>query len=188
MRKWAPGIALFAVLVVLDQATKIWVERTIPLYQGFSVIGDFFRITFVRNPGGAFSTKFGGNTFYIIVASLASLFVVAYLIKAGNSNVAIRYSLFTILSGAVGNLIDRFRVGEVIDWLDFGFGGTRWPTFNIADAAIVVGLVILIIAGVEDDGKKIDDRSPEGADPDETGQVSGDHGPRPQPEPDTTAH
>ncbi len=144
MKKWAYGIPILSLIVALDQATKIWIQNNIQLYSANNIITDILRITFIKNPGGAFSTKFGGNSFYITVSIIATLIVIIYITKISDDNKGLCLALFIIISGAIGNLIDRIRIGEVIDWIDIGFKSTRWPTFNIADSAIVIGLIILI--------------------------------------------
>ncbi|MCK5833155.1 signal peptidase II [bacterium] len=202
MKKWTPGLILLAIIIALDQVTKIWIQNNVRPHEGVQVLGNFFRITYVLNPGGAFSTRFGGNIFYIIVAILASAFVVVYLNKSIDGNKWLKTALFVILAGAMGNLIDRFRVGQVVDWLDFGWDATRWPTFNIADSAIVLGLIILIFTGsqedsaaskeeskgIQDDGKASDNRGSRGNTSDEARYLSGSDLVEPEPEPNTEAN
>jgi len=166
MKRIISGILLTVILVAADQISKIAIIKNVRFHQGIEVLGNFLRITHVRNPGGAFSTKFGSSTFYIIVAGVASLFVIAYLIKSMDGRRSLRIALFMILAGAFGNMIDRIRFAEVIDWIDIGIGATRWPTFNIADSAIVIGLIILIFAGSMDERKKVKDNGSAGDSPD----------------------
>ncbi len=170
------GIPLAIFLIALDQISKILVMQNFRLYEGIPVIGQFLRISYVRNPGGAFSTKFGGANFYLVVGSIAATLVVLYIVFSKERNRAMQLSLFSILSGAVGNLIDRFRFGEVIDWIDMGFGSKRWPTFNIADSAIVVGLIILIFAGSKSERESRKAKSAAGDNPHEAGYLSGNSG------------
>ncbi len=179
------GFPLLIILVALDQISKYLIMQNLRLYEGIPVLGNFLRIAYVRNPGGAFSTNFGGATFYIVVASIAAGLVIFYIIFSKERNYAMQLSLFAILSGAVGNLIDRVRFGEVIDWINVGIGSTRWPTFNIADSAIVVGLVILIIAGSKSERENRENKSPQGGRTDQIGRVSGYDGAGFEPEPDS---
>lgn len=181
------GIPLLIILVGLDQLSKYLVMQNLRLYEAVPVLGHFVRIAYVRNPGGAFSTKFGGATFYIVVASIAAVMVIGYIIFSKERNRAMQLSLFAILSGAIGNLIDRIRFGEVIDWIDVGIGATRWPTFNIADSAIVVGLIILIFAGSKSEREDKEDKSSGSDRADQAGRLSGDNGSGVEPQPDSEA-
>ncbi len=182
------GLPLFAILVALDQISKVWIARAVGYHEGIPIIGQFFIITYVRNPGGAFSTRLGGSLFYIIIAAVAAVMVVLYLLFSKNRSVSLQLSLFAILSGAIGNLIDRVRIGEVIDWIDIGIGELRWPTFNIADSAIVIGLLILIFTSSGDERKNRNNKCSGKNSPDEAGCLSCGDGPRPEPEPDTEAY
>ncbi|MGC9314633.1 MAG: signal peptidase II [bacterium] len=179
------GVPLLIILVALDQISKYIVMQNLRLYEGIPVFGHYFRISYVLNPGGAFSTSFGGAKFYIIVGSIATAMVILYIIFSKERNRAMQLSLFAILSGAIGNLIDRIRFGQVVDWIDVGIGSTRWPTFNIADSAIVIGLIILIFAGSKSERENrkntgsADDRAGQ------TGHLSGNGGAGSEPEPDS---
>ncbi|HDR91181.1 MAG TPA: signal peptidase II [candidate division Zixibacteria bacterium] len=179
------GIPLLIILVALDQLSKHIVMQNLRLYEGIPVLGHYFRISYVLNPGGAFSTSFGGASFYIIVGSIATAMVILYIVFSRERNRAMQLSLFAILSGAVGNLIDRIRFGQVVDWIDVGIGSTRWPTFNIADSAIVVGLIILIFAGSKSERENRKDKGSEGDEADEAGHISGNVGAGSEPEPDS---
>ena len=165
------------VVVLLDQVSKVLVKGfTIPVinfhYEGMyhgqkiPIIGDFFRLTFIENPGMAFGFDPGSAAkLWISVFSLfasAGLLIYLYLIR--NQNLSLRLAIAFILGGAVGNLIDRlfygviygygpFFYGKVVDFLDFDFFDVtilgrhydRWPIFNFADAAVSIGVLILIL-------------------------------------------
>ncbi len=137
-------------VVLLDQATKLRVRHTMELWESFSVWGDFFRINYVTNYGGAFSLSIGDaslNRVFFMVATLIAMFLLVILIlKTDKLMPAIAY--WMILGGAIGNLIDRIAYGYVIDFLDFDFFDfiiSRWPVFNIADSAVTIGVIILVI-------------------------------------------
>ncbi len=164
-------------IVIVDQATKLLVKGfSIPflhfqysgMYEGekIPVIGDFFRITFIENPGMAFGFDPGVNfKLWISIFSLvASVGLIIYIYYVRNQRLSLRIALAFILGGAVGNLIDRMLYGifygyapmfygRVVDFLDvdffdfsiFGRNYDRWPIFNIADAAVTIGVFILII-------------------------------------------
>jgi len=141
---WGKIAALTAGVVILDRITKNAVVSYLNYGASVKVAGDFFRLTYVQNPGGAFGTRLGGNIFYIVAASIALFVLILWMIKHQHSTVGIT-GLALMLGGALGNLWDRFTIGRVIDFIDVGVGATRWPTFNIADSAITIGICLLII-------------------------------------------
>lgn len=145
-----PG-SLILVILVSDQLSKFWAVAN--LAEGsLPVFGDFFRLTLVYNKGGAMGTNVGSPTMYLILA-LIILPVIIYYIWSHRQSYAMSVPLSMIAGGAVGNLVDRIRVGQVIDFLDvdffdidiFGYQLSRWWTFNIADAAISCAIVFLVV-------------------------------------------
>ena len=131
-------------VVVLDQISKLIVARTIPIYQSVPVINGFFDLVHIRNRGMAFGlmNRPGSDlSFYVLVAATIGAIVLLVFwfsrLKQEESRIILGFSL--ILGGAVGNLIDRLRLREVIDFLDFYIGPYHWPAFNAADSAITVG-------------------------------------------------
>ncbi|MGH7596266.1 MAG: signal peptidase II [bacterium] len=139
------GVLVFTVLVViLDQITKLAVKARFYLGESIEIFGDTLRFTYIQNPGMAFGIRFGGKLFFTVFASIASLIILIYLYRMRQERFQSRFSLALILGGAIGNLIDRFAYGEVIDFIDIGVESTRWPVFNIADSAVTVGMIILI--------------------------------------------
>lgn len=145
------GAYLAAILVVLaDQATKYVLEATVPLHESIPVIGGFFSVTHVRNPGAAFgilagapeSLRFG---LLLIVTLAVMVVVIVCLERHRDAGRALTAGLTLILGGAAGNLIDRVSYGEVIDFLDFHVAAWHWPAFNVADAAVTIGVLLLII-------------------------------------------
>ena len=140
------SILFVILLVVLDQASKIYltlVNKTSPI--DLEVIRGFFRITYTCNDGAAFSILKGKRVFFIIMTIIVGFFIVYYLLKNKVYWVE-KYSLLLIISGAVGNLIDRIMYGYVIDFLDFIIFGYDFPVFNIADSFITIGAIGLIIS------------------------------------------
>jgi signal peptidase II len=139
-----------ALLLVLDQVTKYFIHAGMALHESIPVIPGFFSITYIRNPGAAFGFLAGASptfryVFFIGVTIAAIGLILHYLRTYAAGDQLLTISLGMILSGAVGNLIDRVRFGEVIDFLDVYLGTTHWPAFNIADSAISVGAFILFI-------------------------------------------
>ncbi|HHI02389.1 MAG: signal peptidase II [Candidatus Zixiibacteriota bacterium] len=145
-----PSLILI-VVALIDQLTKMWAEAELIEGETYQVLGSFFQLKLIYNEGGAMGTNFGGPSFYLISA-VAILIMVFYFIYANRSQKFIANSMALIAGGAVGNIIDRVQSGLVVDFLDFDFfnfsmfGRTieRWWTFNIADAAITVGIFILM--------------------------------------------
>jgi len=124
------------------------------LGQSIPVLGDFFRITYVENPGIAFGIRVGNGTLFTILSIIASLIIVIYLATHWDETMGIKCGLALILGGAVGNLIDRIRFGQVVDFLDVGLKNVRWPVFNVADSAVVIGMGFFLVATILADRKK----------------------------------
>ena len=150
-------ISLAALVIILDQITKILVVKNIPLYTiGTSFFGDFLRIIHVANTGVAFSVgATWSDTLRRLFFSLIPLIVIGIVVAIyfrNNSWTRLqRWAIMGIAGGGLGNLIDRFfRAEGVVDFIDvkfYGlFGMERWPTFNIADSAVVVCGIILIVS------------------------------------------
>ncbi len=138
------------ITVLLDQATKIHIMQTMRLHESFPIIDGFFSLTYIRNPGAAFGLLAStGPVFRTIFFSLASVFALGLLatifFRLQEEDRAGQLSIAAILGGALGNLIDRIRYGEVIDFLDFYVSAYHWPAFNVADAAISVGVFFLVL-------------------------------------------
>jgi len=138
-------------VVLLDVATKAYIVATMFLHESFAVIEGFFNITYIRNPGAAFgflaSASPGFRFIFFISITLAVIGMILYYIwKSHEKEVFETFSLSLILSGALGNMIDRVRFGEVIDFIDVYIGSHHWPAFNVADSAISIGAVFLIFS------------------------------------------
>jgi signal peptidase II len=137
-------------IVALDRLTKWAIVKTIVLEDAVSIIPGFFRLTHLENPGAAFSlfaeSTSPFKTALLVAFSLAALAVVGVLLWRSRDDYNITtLSLSLILGGAVGNLWDRLSDGMVTDFLDFYVGIHHWPPFNIADSAIVVGALLLLL-------------------------------------------
>ena len=134
--------------LLLDQISKIYIDTTFELYQSLTVLENFFHITYLRNPGAAFGILSDSAIrvpFFVSVSLLASLGIIWYLRKIDSNDRWQHFALGLIFSGAVGNLIDRVRLGEVIDFLDVHWYQYHWPAFNVADSAICVGVTIMLL-------------------------------------------
>ena len=144
-------IALITALItVIDQATKALVLFFIPLYTEIPVIENVFNLVHVRNRGAAFGFlnrhDISWQFWLFLAATLVAVAVVIFLARsAKESDTVFFISLGLILGGAVGNLIDRVRFREVIDFLDFYHGNYHWPAFNVADIAICCGAALALL-------------------------------------------
>jgi signal peptidase II len=163
-----------AAIVIADQATKLLVKgltipwlgiewHGMPLGTSRPILGDFVRLTYVENAGMAFGIDLGAKLFFSIFSLIASVGIVYYLFRVRSERLGFRIALAMILGGAIGNLIDRvfygplfgdgpFFYGRVVDFLDvdffdiaiFNYHLTRWPVFNIADASVTLGVLLVI--------------------------------------------
>ena len=131
------------VVVALDQISKFFVRTNMSLGQSIPEEG-FFRITYATNTGGAFGI-FANQAFLITLIAIAGIVTILIYVRYSPLNtMPVRIALGLLLGGTAGNLIDRLSVGQVVDFIDIGFGQYRWPTFNLADSVIVVSIIILI--------------------------------------------
>jgi signal peptidase II len=135
-----------AATVFLDQLSKFFVLKHLPLHQTRPVIEGFFQLVHVRNRGMAFGLlnrpgiEFG--LYLLIAASIGAVaLLLVWSLRLGDRNQRVLPGLSLIVGGAIGNLIDRVRLGEVVDFLDFFAGSYHWPAFNVADCAITVGTI-----------------------------------------------
>ncbi len=151
MRKNYGFFFITLVLVAgLDQFSKWYITSTMSLHASYPVIDGFFNITYIRNPGAAFG--FLANAapllrtgFLIVVSTAAIVMVLYYLARNRSDGVLLTGALSLITGGAAGNLIDRIRFGNVVDFLDVYIGSYHWPAFNVADSAISIGAVLLVV-------------------------------------------
>ena len=142
-------LTIASLVILLDLATKAWILSTMRIYDSFVVVEGFFSITHVRNPGAAFGFLAGAPPlfrylFFIAITVAAIALILYYLHSSRIEEPSLVSALALILAGAVGNLIDRIRFGEVVDFLDVYIGSYHWPAFNVADSAITVGAGVLM--------------------------------------------
>ena len=141
-------IILISLLTLgIDIISKQLVLNFMLEYQSISIIKNFFYITFAKNTGVAFSFLEGKVPLIIVMTSIIIILILKY-IKSTNPNKYEKISYGLILGGALGNLIDRIIYGYVIDFLDFNILGYPYPIFNLADTAIVIGVIALIILSI----------------------------------------
>lgn len=136
-------------VILVDQVTKLYIMQTMRLHESVSIIPNLFSLTYIRNPGAAFGLLANSsNGFRMAFFGLTSIFALGLLgmilLRMPERDWVGRLSVSGILGGAIGNLIDRLRYGEVIDFLDVYVEQYHWPAFNVADSAITVGVMFLI--------------------------------------------
>jgi len=155
---WVLLIVCFWILFE-DQWTKHAVQQRLILYQKIEVIHGFFNLVHVRNTGGAFGIFGGekgglGSLLFVLVSLIAIGSILFLFIRLREDEKRLSLSLSLVLSGAIGNLIDRLRLGEVVDFLDFYLFSYHWPAFNIADSAICLGIGLMALELLIRDHKK----------------------------------
>jgi signal peptidase II len=135
------GVVVIAV-ILCDQILKIWVEANISFYRPVKIIGNLLRLILAHNPYLIFGIPVRNPIVYYVLPVIGILVVIYLAFKTRRKFLIIAFGL--IIGGAIGNLIDRVRLGYVIDFIDMGIKNLRWATYNIADAAIDIGLVMII--------------------------------------------
>jgi signal peptidase II len=157
-RKYWVLIIVCVWILFVDQWTKYVVQQKIALYQKVEVIHGVFNLVHVRNTGGVFGIFGGerggfGSLFFVVVSLVAIGSILFLFVRLKEDEKTLPLSLSLILAGAIGNLIDRFRFGEVVDFLDFFVSSYHWPSFNIADSSICVGIGLMALTLFARDSK-----------------------------------
>ena len=145
------SLFILALVVGLDQWSKAAVVQSFRLYESVEIIPGFFSLTYLTNKGAAFGFLAGVDAawrhyFFLTLASVALVLLVVAWFRMRKAHLFYGPALALIAGGALGNVIDRVRVGAVVDFLDFYVAGNHWPAFNIADSAISVGVGLFLLA------------------------------------------
>ena len=148
-RRYLLLICITGLLVSVDQLTKLYIHTQFQLHESFPIIPGFFHLTYVRNFGAAFgflsqTPEFFRDAFFLMIPPIACLLILLILKGVKNEDTKQTVALSFIFAGALGNYIDRLQFRYVIDFADFHFGPFSWPAFNIADMAIVGGVLLLV--------------------------------------------
>ncbi len=148
--KWPLALGVAGAVVLTDQLTKAMVVERMTLHQSIAIVEGFFSITYVRNTGAAFGLLAGKLAawrvpFFLGFSTIALLLLVWFLRGVAAERRVLIAACGGVLGGAIGNMIDRMMLGEVIDFLDVYVGSYHWPAFNVADAAITVGVAVLCV-------------------------------------------
>jgi len=136
------------IALTLDGLTKVWAEQILEPFQPVAIVGDIFRLTLGYNTGVAFGMFANGGIWPLILTGLVITGLVIWFILAlwsGKFPQSANWPIGLLLGGALGNFIDRLSDGHVTDFIDVGLGATRWPTFNLADSFILIGLAWLMM-------------------------------------------
>lgn len=154
-------VIIIVSILALDQFTKYLTKTYMVLNEHIEILGDFFKLTYVENPGMAFGLRMSNDTLFLALSLIAAILVFYYLYKLKNERWPLQLAISLITAGAIGNLTDRFFRGSVVDFLDFdfiditipafsifgldfsGYPMTRWPVFNVADMAVSGGMIII---------------------------------------------
>ena len=148
MKKPVLSIVIASFILVADYITKRIIEDRISLYDQINVL-PFLNIVHVENKGAAFGMFAGlGNEIFIVFSLVAILFIIVYLFKTTRATEI--WALSLILGGAAGNLLDRILIGKVVDFIDVYIGKWHWPSFNVADSALTVGISLFVISSLLD--------------------------------------
>jgi len=141
---WGFGLAAF--ILIVDQATKALVAASMSPNQSITLVGDLLLLTYIRNPASAFGLQLAPSWFNVVFGIVASLVISWYLIRLPKREYWPRIALAMIMAGALGNLIDRVRFGEVVDFIHVGLSSqVVWPIFNVADIGVSAGTVLLML-------------------------------------------
>ena len=142
-------LGIIVAIIALDQWSKWAIKSSFNLYQSEPVIQDLLHFTYVTNDGMAFGLSFpGGKHILLVMTILLTGFIIGFLWKEREGHPLVKYGLALILSGAIGNLIDRFLYGKVVDFLDLMIGDFHWYIFNVADSSVTIGMVLFIVHSI----------------------------------------
>jgi signal peptidase II len=150
-------LAIALPVILVDQATKLFIVRTMAFHETITVVNNFFEIIHARNQGAAFGFLRDSSIrlpFLITVSIVAAIVVLAVYRKLRPDQKLTASGLSLVFAGAIGNLIDRVRLGEVIDFLNVHWYGHFWPAFNVADSALCVGVGLLAIDMILEEKRK----------------------------------
>jgi signal peptidase II len=157
LKQYGLPLALIALILALDVITKHFIVSGFSFGERADFLGGFLRISLVYNEGGVFGILQGHKNLFLVVSIVVLLLMVLYYLFEKNKSILFSLSMACIMSGAVGNIIDRLVPGRpgVVDFISVGVDGVyRWPSFNVADSSIVVGALLLIIVFYREERKR----------------------------------
>jgi signal peptidase II len=142
-------LILIIFVIIADQLTKVWIVGHFAIFESRVIIPGLFNLTYLTNKGAAFGLLNGNygiwrQVFFVAVAFIVFIGLIIALRRLRGQGRIYSFALGLIAGGAIGNLLDRLRLGAVVDFLDFYYHGHHWPAFNVADSAITVGVALLV--------------------------------------------
>jgi len=143
-RKWNLLAIITVSIVFLDQFSKNLIAKTMYLGQSFQIIDHILRIVYIKNPNAAFGIPVGSPLLMMILTSIATILLLVYFVRLKAEGTLLYVGLAMIISGAIGNLVDRFRMGQVVDFIEIGVRNFKWPVFNFADSSVTIGIVLIL--------------------------------------------
>ncbi len=147
VRRWLVFFGIAALVVVVDQLAKAYVVANYPLGQPVEVVGDWLRIWYIHNTGALFGLFRGqAGIFALVSVGVVALIVWFHGRTAANGGLLVTIALGLLLGGALGNFIDRVRLDYVVDFVDMGIGSLRFYTYNVADSAITISILLLLLS------------------------------------------
>ncbi|TMQ70474.1 MAG: signal peptidase II [Candidatus Eisenbacteria bacterium] len=155
-RAWARLALISGAVLVLDLWTKHWATRALAFQEPVEILGPFLRFTYTRNSGVAFGLGAGLPFPYYVFSIAAVIVIVTLFVRQRVTGLSRQIALALIMGGALGNLIDRLRFGEVVDFIEIGYGRWHWPVFNVADSAVTIGVILFAITWPRPQGDKRD--------------------------------
>lgn len=141
---WAPFVLLAASIVAVDQLSKAWISATLKPDGVINLVGDNLRLIYTQNSGALFGLFRGQAALFALLSLAVIALIVAYHGRSGRSPF-MTLTLGLLLGGAIGNAIDRLRLNYVVDFVDGGIGSLRFYTFNVADSAISLAILLLLL-------------------------------------------
>ena len=142
---WSLFLVVAIVVVLVDQLSKAWVISTVRPGTAIGVLGDLLRVVYSRNSGALFGL-FGSVAPVMALVSVAVLVIIVWYHGHASRSLLLSLALGLLLGGAMGNALDRIRLGFVVDWVDMGVGSTRFWTYNLADAAVDGAILLLLVS------------------------------------------
>jgi signal peptidase II len=142
--RWPIFLGIAAVVVVLDQLSKAWLTSMLAPGERLEIVGDLLRFVHGQNTGALFG-MFRDQALLFAIVSIGVVGLIVWYHRSAGRNTLLSIALGLLLGGAIGNMIDRFRFGYVIDWVDAGIGDLRFYTFNVADSAITCAILLLLL-------------------------------------------
>jgi signal peptidase II len=145
--RWPIFLGIAATVVILDQLSKAWLVSMLEPGERMEIIGDLVRFIHAQNSGALFGL-FRDQALLFAIVSIGVVALIVWYHGSSGRNTLLSIALGLLLGGALGNMIDRFRLGYVTDWVDIGLGDLRFYTFNVADSAISLAILLLLVLAV----------------------------------------